>query len=461
VIGLTELLRRGPGARFIELPPHGWWLAAAGVPVLLGAVGYLAVGLPPALPLAVAVLAVLAVRPFAGLVYAMVVLAAPLGLWLVGVRAAVGWAFGGRAYALNLSVVVVIFALLVTTVVRRRRFTRRELVVAAAAGLVVAAWSLVGFAHHGVAQTLVGVRIVLLPLAALVVIAALPLRDIRRLLTVLSWLVLANAVAAVGEVVVGPARLAKWGFDRDRTIRYIDGTFRAPGLTEFNAALGMLAGAYLLGYLALWLTGVARPRQRSWHAGAAAGAVCLALSTSRSGALLLAGGLVAAVVLNRSGGAAGRRRSRLLGLAVVGCVAVGFVAVGATGMNSMLQRFDVWSSLLRAHVPLYGLGIGAVGAATNSRVAAGPQMFVDNYYISVALQFGPLALAVLVAAVVYALVRLWRRSAHHPTYVLYLAVVAGLACTFLVIEAWEYAAAMLGLAVFVAYVWRFDRTGAD
>ena len=206
----------------------------------------------------------------AGLGYALVVLAAPLGLWLLGVRTAVAWAFGGRSYALNLSAYAVVFALVVTTVVRRRPFTltRRQVVAAAVAGLALAGWSLVGFAHHGAAQTLVGVRIVLFPVAALVVTAALPVRDIRRLLTVLAWLVVANALAAVGEVAVGPVRLAAWGFDSDRAIRYIDGTFRAPGLADFNASLGMLAGAYLLGYLALWLTRVARPRHWSWHAGA-------------------------------------------------------------------------------------------------------------------------------------------------------------------------------------------------
>ena len=138
------------------------------------------------------------------------------------------------------------------------------------------------------------------------------------------------------------------------------------------------------------------------------------------------------------------------------------MAVGATGAHSLFERFDVWSSLLRAHVPPYGLGVGAVGAATNSRVAGGPQLSVDNYYVSVALQFGPVALAGLVAAVGYALVRLWRGSAERPTYVLYLAVVAGLAVSFLVIDAWEYAAAMTCLALFVAYGLRLDAAaGAD
>jgi hypothetical protein len=427
-------------------------LLAAAVPACLIA------GLPPGLPVVLAFLAFAALRPLPGLVYAMVVFVAPLGLWLTGVRAFVGAAFGGRDYALNLSAAVVVFALFAAVVRRHARLvTGRRLAVAAAAGVALAGWTLVGFAHHGVAQTLIGVRFAVLPPILLAVIASLGMPRILRLMDVLSWLVVANGIAAVGEVVVGPVRLAAWGFDNDRTIRYIDGTFRAPGLTEFNAALGMLAGAYLLGYVALWLIGQARPGRRSWHLGAGAAAICLALSTSRSGALLLAAGVVAAVVLNRSGGAARRRRARLFGLALIGCVAAGFVAVGATGATSLFQRFDIWSTLLSSHVPLYGRGFGAVGAASNSRLADGPQVFVDNYYVSVALQLGPVALVALLALIAYALVRLCRRSVDRPTDALHIAILAGLAGSFLVIEAWEYAGAMMCLALFVAYGLHLDR----
>ena len=72
------------------------------------------------------------------------------------------------------------------------------------------------------------------------------------------------------EFIVGPPRLVAWGLSDGNAIRYIDGNFRAPGLTDFNAELGMLAGAYLLGYAGLWLTRDSRPRHRVWHAGAAA-----------------------------------------------------------------------------------------------------------------------------------------------------------------------------------------------
>jgi hypothetical protein len=408
------------------------------------------VGLSPWLPAVLAFLAFAAARPMPGLVYAIVVLSTPLGLWVLGVQGLVGSAFGGRDYALSLSAVAVVFIHAGRAAIHWRP-TRRWAAVVGAAVLVLAGSALVGVVHHGPAQTLIGIRYVLFPLAVLVAVAARPVSDIVRLVGLLAWIMVANAVAALAEIAVGPARLAAWGLDHNGAIRYIDGTFRVPGLTDLNAKLGMLASAFLLGYLALWLTRTARPRWRSWHVGAAAAAICLALSTSRSGAVLLVAGLVAAAVLNRSGSPATRRRARLLGLAVLGLVAVAFVAVGATGAHSLLERLGVWGALLREHVPVYGFGVGAVGAASNSRYAIGPRVFVDNYYVSLDLQFGPVLTVLLVALLGATLVWLWRRSIDHPTDVLYLAVVAGLAASFLVIEGWEYDSAMACLAVFVGY----------
>lgn len=468
------------------------------VAVLVAAsVGAHLVGLSPALPAAVGLLVLAAVRPVPGLSFAMAVFLAPLGLWLIGVQALFGDIFG-REYVLSLSGAVVICTLGVVLVVTRLKLSPRLLGLAAAVGLPVAAWAAVGFAHHGVAQTLVGVRFVTLPLVMLAVVLLLRPAESRALMGVLSWLLIANGVAAVVEVIVGPARLLAWGFESNRAIRYIGDTFRAPGLTEINAELGLVSGAYLLGYVALWLTRDARPRAWSWHAAAVASVVCLGLSTSRSGGLLLAAGVVAAVLLDRSSADAARRRLRLSGLAVVAVVAAGFVAVGATGSTSTFERVQVWSGLLSSGVPWYGHGIGAVGAASFSRVAQGSQavqtaapddvapgagippddgatrsdvvppdgdavplpaavadgtggVFVDNYFISLALQLGsPAALAVTLL-LGYLLVRLWRGTADRPASVLYIAVLAGLAGTSLVVEAWEYTGAMLVLALFVGY----------
>jgi hypothetical protein len=416
--------------------------AATGICVL--------VGLSPWLPLVLAVLSVAAIRPMAGLGYAIVVLSTPLGLWAIDVQGLVGSAFGGRDYALSLSALAVVFIHTARAALRWRP-SREQAIAGGVAALVLAGAALVGLQRQGIPQTLIGVRYVLFPVAVLVVVAARSVPDIVRLVGLLSWMIVANAVAAVVEFLIGPPRLAAWGLNHKDAIRYIDGNFRAPGLTDFNAELGMLAGAFLLGYLCLWLTRDARPRQRLWHAAAAAAAICLALSTSRSGAVMLVAGLVTAVTLNRSGGQASRRRSRRLGLAVVILVVIGFAVVGATAAHSLVDRLGVWGSLLRHGVPVYGLGVGAVGAASNSRVATGSRVVVDNYFVSLALQFGPVLAASFVALLVAVLIWLWRRSVDHSTYVLYIGVVAGLAASFLVIEAWEYDAAMACLAVFVGY----------
>jgi hypothetical protein len=392
----------------------------------------------------------------AGLVYAMVVITVPLGLWLLGVQALAGMLSGGRAYVLNLSSAVIICALAVVAVLRRgAELPMRWVSIGAGAVAAAAVWGGIGIARHGVAQTATGLRLILVPVALIVVVATLPPAAVRRLITILSWLVVANAVAGVAELAVGPARLVQIGFSEDRNVRYIDGVFRVPGLTEFNAELGMLAGAYLLGYVASWLTPGARPRRWSWHAGALAATVCLALSTSRSGALLVVAGVFGAVVLRRPARRVGRVLSLVLAGGLVVAVAGAFAVLGAAGSRSLFERFAVWGDLLRG-VPLLGRGIGGAGAATYSRVASGPPVFVDNYFINVGLQFGPIVMVILIGAVVAALARLARGSARHPQYVMPIAVVSGLAAASLVIDSWEFPAAMLALILFCTHGLRAD-----
>jgi hypothetical protein len=392
----------------------------------------------------------------AGLGYAMVVITVPLGLWLLGVQALAGMLSGGRAYVLNLSSAVIICALATVAVLRRgAELPMRWVSIGAGAVAAAAVWGGIGIARHGVAQTATGLRLILVPVALIVVVATLPPAAVRRLITILSWLVVANAVAGVAELAVGPARLVQIGFSEDRNVRYIDGVFRVPGLTEFNAELGMLAGAYLLGYVASWLTPSARPRRWSWHAGALAATVCLALSTSRSGALLVVAGVFGAVVLRRPARRVGRVLSLVLAGGLVVAVAGAFAVLGAAGSRSLFERFAVWGDLLRG-VPLLGRGIGGAGAATYSRVASGPPVFVDNYFINVGLQFGPIVMVILIGAVVAALARLARGSARHPQYVMPIAVVSGLAAASLVIDSWEFPAAMLGLILFCTQGLRAD-----
>jgi hypothetical protein len=392
----------------------------------------------------------------AGLVYAMVVITVPLGLWLLGVQALAGLLSGGREYILNLSSAVVICALAVVAVLRRGAdLPMRWVSIGAGAVAAAAVWGGIGIARHGVAQTATGLRLILVPVALIVVVATLPPAAVRRTITILSWLVIANAVAGVAELVVGPARLVQIGFSEDRNVRYIDGVFRVPGLTEFNAELGMLAGAYLLGYVASWLTPGARPRRRSWHAGALAATVCLALSTSRSGALLVVAGVFGAFVLRRPARRVGRVLSPVLAGGLVVAVAGAFALLGATGSRSLFERFAVWGGLLRG-VPLLGWGIGGAGAATYSRVASGPPIFVDNYFINVGLQFGPIVMVILIGAAVAALARLAHGSVRHPRYVMPIAVVSGLAAASLMIDSWEFPAAMLALILFCTHGLRPD-----
>jgi hypothetical protein len=135
---------------------------------------------------------------------------------------------------------------------------------------------------------------------------------------------------------------------------------------------------------------------------------------------------------------------------LVVAVAGAFAVLGAAGSRSLFERFTVWGDLLDG-VPAAGFGIGGAGAATYSRVADSPPVFVDNYYLDLGLQFGPVVMVVLIAAVVAALVWLARRSAADPLTAMPIALVAGLAGASLVIDSWEFPAAMLAAFLFCAH----------
>jgi hypothetical protein len=444
---VREWWREGPSGRRLGLVIGGAVVLAVAV------AGCLFAGLSPLLPPILALLLFVALRPFPAMVWVSTVVCVPLGLWLLGLQDLVGEAFGGRDYVLSLSASVVACSALLVTVVRKPP-TQRQVLVFLGAGALYAVWVVIGVVHNGIPQTLVGARLTVVPVILLIVLFGLGARELRMLVGWTAFLVIANGVAAIAEYAIGPAKLADYGFKEDLAIRYIGGTFRAPGLTQVNAELGLLAGAYLLGYAALWLVRDLRPRQWYWHVAAGTAAVALALSTSRTGALLLAGGMIAAVALNRGGGPAARKRARIVGVAVVAVVVAGFVAVGATGSSSTFERFQVWGRLLRDGAPWYGAGVGSVGAATVSRASSSPQVFVDNYFVSISLQLGIPVLIALVLLLGWGIVRLSRASAERPEYAVHLAILCGLAAGCMTIEVWEYADAMFCLALFIAYAER-------
>ncbi|WP_305782737.1 hypothetical protein [Symbioplanes lichenis] len=381
-----------------------------------------------------------------GLLFILVTSTAPLlfsGLsWL---------AFGGRSWVFSLAGAAVTVLLAVAIVLRRGGdLPIFWALIGLAGGAVAAIWSLIGNAHHGAAQTLTGLRLLLVPVAFVVIVAALTPGAVSRLLTVLSGMLVLNAAAGVAELVIGPATLVEWGFSPDYNVRYIDGVFRVPGLTEVNAELGLLAGAFLLGYVLCWFTPGARPRGWLRHVAAVAAVGSLAMSTSRSGALLVVGGLAGALMLPR----ARSRIRRLLAIGLAGVTAAGvaavFVLIGAGNSDSLFQRFEVWGDLLGS-VPLAGDGIGAAGGASYSRVAESAPRFVDNYFINIGLQFGPIVMVLLLLLTVLTLVLLVRESGRRPELIMPIGLLAGLACASLTLDTWEFKSAMLTLILFGAH----------
>jgi hypothetical protein len=446
-----------------RLDPGLFWRASAAL------AGYtlmcVIAGVDPSHPIALGGLLSLAAFPVPGLAWVMLVLMAPLGLWMIGVRDYLAQAAGGFEYAVSLSSVFIAGMLAVRALAQAPpEDLRRHLRFLVPAGAVLSTAVAIGVASHGFGQTVAGLRILLMPVIVVLALSTVDRAGLRKLMDLLAWLLIANAVAAVAEVIIGPAQLVAWGFENERAVRVIGETFRAPGLTEINAELGLLAGAYLLGYASLWLTGTgllwaarASPGRRLklplWHAAAGASLICLILSTSRSGALLLAGGVVCAVLLDRSRDKPMLRWARLAGLLAVGTVAAGFVALGATGSSSLTERLTIWWEMAQS-LTAFGAGAGSAGAATYSRAAGGEEVFVDNYFLNIAWQFGLVVLAGLLVLLVYTLKRLSARTRADHFAVVPLALLAGLAASALMLESWEFPGAMMALGLFLTLSWR-------
>ncbi|MCU1407825.1 MAG: hypothetical protein JWQ43_4128, partial [Glaciihabitans sp.] len=138
-----------------------------------------------------------------------------------------------------------------------------------------------------------------------------------------------------------------------------------------------------------------------------------------------------------------------ISVAVTGiAVGVGFFAVGLGDSKSFFQRLDIWAQLLGNDSALLGHGIGYVGAASGAAGSA-IQIFTDNYYISLWLQFGIPAIA-SIGILIAVLVMLFREGKRgNSRAALAASLWAGLLVAFFLVEFWEYTSSMCLVAVVI------------
>lgn len=303
-----------------------------------------------------------------------------------------------------------------------------------AAILVISALN--GLAHLPDAQVVAGFRLIATPLCCLLIGLAAAPPSLPRVLKGSALLLAASAIAALAEARLGTSYLISIGLDAGTTVRSYQGQLRAPGLFATNYLLGGFAG--VVGALAF----AAWPRQTHRHSGrwqvvtVAAAAACLVLSIYRTGILILLSSVLLWVLVARRG-ALGRKGITIL---VGGGFVAAVVSFGYASADSLGQRLRLWNHLLASEpLSLIGAGLGAVGAASNSRFAQ-DRVVVDNYYLSLWLQLGVLALVLLGGLLILVL---WLLRAGRADVSLRPGVVlASCLLALALVEFWEYSASM-------------------
>lgn len=306
---------------------------------------------------------------------------------------------------------------------------------------------LVALDTEPVSQVLSGARYLAVPIVMAMIASTLGSAQLRVLLKCVTALMSVSAVAAAIEQSLGSDRLlALTGLAYGVSIRNFGSALRAPGTFATNFHLGAYASVVAVIALLWWGTLEGARRDWPWRVVAlGASLACLALSTYRTGVVLLVVSVVAAIFL--SGGAV-KTWVRLLVAGLGAVVAIGFVAVGLGNTNSFFQRLGVWGDLLAGRPGFLGRGVGYSGAASGAAGSA-RQIFTDNYYISLWLQLGlpGVLIAVLLIGVA---VHLYRAgSAGSPRAAVAVALWCGALVAFFFVELWEYTSAMSLIAVVI------------
>jgi hypothetical protein len=327
--------------------------------------------------------------------------------------------------------------------------------VAITAVAIMVIFGYIGSAGHiPVEQELSGGRLISTPALAYIVGISGSVRRSTRFIMIVSVAVSGlSLVAGVVEQAAGVQNLLVLGLEYGTSVRTIGDEVRAPGLFMTNYSMGAFAG--VVGSLVLcWKTSARSGTQRNairWVSLAiAVGA--LIVSTYRNGMLVLLLSVLLWTVVPQSR----RRGVRIVG-ALAGSVllAVYVIYSGLASTESLAARFTVWHDLIAGSSALFGSGIGYSGAASVSRFSSSA-IIVDNYYVSLWLQFGIIA-AVVLAGLFKGALQLVRRSRFNPTLApAYVFAAVLIACFFS--DFWEYtsAASLALFAVGASMRWHLD-----
>jgi hypothetical protein len=353
---------------------------------------------------------------------------------------------GSTSTLINIGVLIAVLAAL-PAVLARRQANTLVLRVAALVFVLTLPGLLIAFFQLPTAQWLSGIRYIVVPLAVAVLGSTLSDRQLRLVLKGVTCLMVVAAIAAAIENSLGSdelLKLTKVGYGV--SIRNIGSALRAPGTFATNYLLGAYASVVAVVALLWWGTLKDAKRDLGWRIVALASALAgLAFSTYRTGVILLAVSVGAAVFLS---GPSIKAWVKVLVATIAGALVAGFLVIGLGNSDSFYERLAVWRGLLDSATSVLGNGLGYSGAASGAAGSAA-QIFTDNYYISLWLQFGVAGAAIVVIFVGIFVALLVEGRRGNPRAAVAVALWAGTLVAFAFVELWEYTSAMSIIAMIV------------
>lgn len=381
-------------------------------------------------------------RPAVGLVLAIVLYSTQLIQYLAGIP--------GLIYRATPFVILLVTAAGLLIRAKPNRQSHRANLVAWPVLLIAAVTALANFATGDLFGILIAGSMYAVPFLGFYIGSRLNDSEVKILKLFLFLSLLANFIAATWQSISGVDAFLSLGLKYGTSVRTIDGVLRAPGLTIINSELGLFAGAIGL-FAALQLILRWRLQHKFWAISTTLISIgCILMSTSRSGALVIATGIIIALVYvnNQMARKAATIWSASFFLLLI---VLGFGYIGATSNASWADRLAQWFSLLSSGVQVFGSGFGAVGAATFSGYSSRNPVFTDNVYISILIQFG-LAGLLLFCIWIYRLLRArfpQDNTENIKALVITKSILVSLLVTGILVEVIDYPLAMLCASLFI------------
>jgi hypothetical protein len=276
-----------------------------------------------------------------------------------------------------------------------------------------------------------GVKLLLLPI--LLSIGAIN-SEIRwdKIFKVLVSLMFLQVLMAITEYVIGITKLLDLGLVYGTQVRQIEGQLRAPALFSTHFEFGLFSAALFCA--SVYLKELSTNLKIAWiRLGAFCGILGVLLSTTRTAVLIVVFVFIARKIETTD--IARKLFSLYLKTLIltVGSLLFLYFLPSVFTPDSIFSRFENWKIILNSFNILFGKGAGIAGGATSSNFAVASQrVVVDNYILSLLVQFGLAGLFLFLLAIKNLSLQPPKRSP----------LLLSILISFFTLETWEYYASI-------------------